>query len=41
MVEYWNGVLKKEVTHLLTLLSKGILPILGCPQASLHFDQAG
>jgi len=39
MVEYWNVVLNKEVTHLLTSLSKGILSILGCRQASLHFYQ--
>jgi len=28
MVEYWNVDLSKKVTHLLTSLSRGILPIL-------------
>jgi len=28
MVEWWNVDLNKEVTHLLTSLSRGILPIL-------------
>jgi hypothetical protein len=27
MVEYWNVDLSKKITHLLTSLSRGILPI--------------
>jgi len=34
-MEYWNVVLNKEVTHLLTSLSKGILPIVHLVQEKI------